>query len=58
VGPIPEIKYFGADEMSEGERMHFMSWYDEQKDSLCRYVLEQYCQDSLATGVQILGAIL
>jgi hypothetical protein len=27
VGPIPDIQYFGADEMSEGERKDFLSWY-------------------------------
>jgi len=31
VGPIPDIKYYGADEMSEGERKEFMAWYNEQK---------------------------
>jgi hypothetical protein len=25
VGPIPDIQYFGADEMSEGERKNFLS---------------------------------
>jgi hypothetical protein len=42
VGAIPEIKYFGADEMSEGERKEFMSWYDAQKnkDFDCRHMLE------------------
>jgi hypothetical protein len=36
VGPIPDIEYFGADEMSAGERKDLLSWYDEQKDkSLC-----------------------
>jgi hypothetical protein len=34
VGPIPDIQYFGADGMSEGERKDFLSWYNEQKDSL------------------------
>jgi hypothetical protein len=34
VGPIPEIQYFGADEMSEGERKVFLSWYNEQKDKV------------------------
>jgi hypothetical protein len=47
VGLISEIKYFGVDEMSEGERKDFMSWYDEQKVSDCRRVLEQYCQDDV-----------
>jgi hypothetical protein len=48
VGFIPEIQYFGADEMSEGERKGFLSWYNEQKTkSGCRHVLEQYCQDDV-----------
>jgi hypothetical protein len=34
VGPIPDIQYFGADEMSERERKDSLSWYNEQKDSL------------------------
>jgi len=49
VGPIPDIKYFGADEMSEGEKKDFLSWYNEQKDIVFdnRRVLEQYCQDGV-----------
>jgi len=49
VGPIPDIKYYGADEMSEKERNEFMSWYNEQKDKEYdnRCVLEQYCQDDV-----------
>jgi hypothetical protein len=35
VGPIPGIEYFGADEMSVGERKDFLSWYDEQRDKVC-----------------------
>jgi len=31
VGSIPDIEYYGADEMAEGERRKFMAWYDEQK---------------------------
>jgi len=63
VGPIPDIKYFGADEMGEGERKDFMSWYNEQKglalDNSC--VLEQYCQDDVTVcdrRVRLSGAIL
>jgi len=49
VGPIPDIKYFGADEMSESERKDFLSWYNEQNDIVLdnRRVLEQYCQDDV-----------
>ena len=28
VGPIPDIEYYGADEMAEGERREFMAWYE------------------------------
>jgi hypothetical protein len=49
LGPIPAIKYFGADEMSDGDGKDFMSRYNEQKGKAfdCRYVLEQYCQDDV-----------
>jgi hypothetical protein len=49
VGPIPDIQYFGVDEMSEGERKEFMSWDNEQKDKVfeCRSVFEVYCQDDV-----------
>jgi len=48
VGPIPNIKYYGADEMGEGERKDLMSWYNEQKAVFDnRRVLEQYCQDDV-----------
>lgn len=49
VGPMPDIRYFGADVMSESERKDFRSWYDEQKDKVFdnRRVLEQYCQDDV-----------
>jgi len=45
VSPIPDIKYFGPHETSEGERKDLLSWYNEQKDNLG--VLEQYCQDDV-----------
>jgi hypothetical protein len=43
VGPIPDIQYFEADEMSAGEKKEFMSLYAEQKDKVfdCRRVLEK-----------------
>ena len=49
VGAIPDIKYYGADEMSEGERRKFMAWYDKEKVKVFdnRLVLEQYCQDDV-----------
>jgi len=49
VGAIPNIRYYGADEMSEGERREFMAWYNEQKVKVFdnRRMLEQYCQGNL-----------
>ena len=49
VGPIPDIEYYGADEMGEAERRKLMAWYDEQKVKVFdnRHVLEQYCQDDV-----------
>jgi len=49
VGPIPDIEYYGTDEMSEGERIEFMAWYNENKLKVFdnRHVLEQYCQDDI-----------
>ena len=49
VGPIPDIKQFGTDEMSVSERREFISWYDTQKDKVFdnRRVFEQYCQDDV-----------
>jgi hypothetical protein len=63
VGPIADIKYFGVDEMGEGERKYFMSWYDEQKDKVFNYrrVLEEYRQDDvtvLRQAYQFSGGIL
>jgi hypothetical protein len=47
VGPIPDIKYYGADEMGEAERKGFMAWCDEQKVKVFdnRHVLQRYCQN-------------
>jgi len=55
VGPIPDIKYYGADEMSKGERREFMVWYNEQKVKVFdnRRVLEQYCQDDVTVLRQV-----
>jgi len=49
VGPIPDIKFYGADAMWEGERREFMAWYNEQKVKVFdnRHMLEQYCQDDV-----------
>jgi len=49
VGHIPDIEYYGADEMSEGERREFMAWYKKQEVKVFdnRSMLEQYCQDDV-----------
>ena len=49
VGPIPDIKYFGTHEMSEGESREFMTWYNKEKVKVFdnRHVLEQYCRDDV-----------
>ena len=46
VGPIPDVSYFGVDEMSVCERREFMTWYNEQKNKVFdnKLVLEKYCQ--------------
>ena len=49
VGPIPDVSYFGVDEMSISERREFMTWYDNQKHKVFnnKLVLEKYCQDDV-----------
>jgi len=49
VGPIPDTKYYGVDEMSEGERREFLAWYNKEKVKVFdnRHVLEQYSQDDV-----------
>jgi len=49
IGAIPDIKYYGVDAMSEGERREFMAWYNKEKVKVFdnRLVLEQYCQDDV-----------
>jgi len=46
---MPDIAYFGADEMTESERREFMTWYEERRDEVFdnRRVLKQYCQDDV-----------
>ena len=49
VGPIPDVSYFGVDEMGISERREFMTWYDDKKKRVFDYklVLEKYCQDDV-----------
>jgi len=46
-GPFPNVSFYGADEMSEGERRDFLAWYMKKKseDFDNRFALETYCQD-------------
>ena len=46
---MPDIAYFGADEMKEPERREVMTWYKERRDEVFdnRRVLEEYCQDDV-----------
>jgi len=49
VSPMSDISYYGVDEMSGGESIEFLAWYERQKfepfDN--RRVLELYCQDDV-----------
>jgi hypothetical protein len=49
VGPIPDISYYGADQMGVAERTEFLEWYECQKTELFdnKRVLEAYCQDDV-----------
>ena len=49
IGPIPNVSYYGANEIFESERTEFLAWYDCQKDRVFdnRVVLETYCQDNV-----------
>jgi hypothetical protein len=46
VGKIPDLSYYGIDEMNENERSVFLDWYESQKSDVFdnRRVLELYCQ--------------
>jgi hypothetical protein len=33
VGPIPDVSYYGVDEMGISERGEFITWYEGQKNS-------------------------
>jgi len=48
-GPIPDVSYYGVNEMGEGERNEFLAWYESQKESIYdnRQALESYCQDDV-----------
>jgi hypothetical protein len=46
---MPDISYYGADEMNESERREFIAWYEGQRDKQFdnRRVLEEYCHDDV-----------
>jgi len=48
IRPLPEVSYYGVNEMGEGERSEFFEWYEKQEPPFdIRRVLEQYCQDDV-----------
>ena len=53
VGPIPDISYYGANEMREEDRKEFLVWYESQRSEPFdnRDMLETYCQDGV-TGLR------
>jgi hypothetical protein len=61
VGDMPDVSYYGADEMGDSERKDFIAWYEGQKSSsaifLNRRVLEQYCQDDVTVLREASGGI-
>jgi len=34
IGPIPDVSYYGVNEMVEEERNEFLAWYESQKESV------------------------
>jgi hypothetical protein len=46
VGSIPDISYYGANDMGAAERTEFLAWYEGQRDNVFnnRLVLQIYCQ--------------
>ena len=49
VGPYPEPKFYGADYMSDDERVQFVEWYEEQKYKIVcnKQELLAYCMDDV-----------
>ena len=49
VGSIPDVSYYGVEDMNVGERTEFLEWYDSQRSVLFdnRRVLESSCQDDV-----------
>jgi len=53
VGHIPDMEFYGVNEMREEERKEFLAWYEslisETFDN--RHVLESCCQDDVKAGL-------
>jgi hypothetical protein len=49
VGKIPDISYYGVDEVNASEWNKFLPWYEGQKNEVFdnRRILESYCQDDV-----------
>jgi hypothetical protein len=49
VGPIPDVSYYGANDMGAADRAEFLAWYEGQRDRVFDnwLVLETYCQDDV-----------
>jgi len=49
LGPIPDISYYGVDEMQEDGRKEFLVWYESQTSETFdnRHVLESYSQEDV-----------
>jgi hypothetical protein len=49
VGPIPDVSYYGVEEMGISERGEFMTWYEGRKNRIFdnKLVLEKYFQDDI-----------
>jgi hypothetical protein len=49
VGPVPDITYYGADQIGVVERTEFLEWYEGQKTELFynKRLLETYCKDDV-----------
>jgi hypothetical protein len=46
---MPDISYYGVDEMGGGEREEFLAWYETSNSQPLhnKHVLEAYCQDDV-----------
>ncbi|XP_078699560.1 uncharacterized protein LOC144926542 [Branchiostoma floridae x Branchiostoma belcheri] len=54
VGPLPDIKYYGADTMSPERRKKFMAWYTSMKQKGYIFVFMDDCVEYCVIDVRIL----